>query len=186
MSSMLIFCLFFIRLIVSNLASSMELNGFDYNQMLSLNYDLILLPIIILLIFYFILPKLRLNVITNESLEFYLNWFLSGWVSSAVFVVKYLFGIAGTLIALLCLFNLRRNKCHFCEPCHTNHSEYVGYDGVNKKKIWEYTQCPGLRERIDEMRADKTIPEAELEVGWFHTSKYHIDIISRRLALLLI
>ena len=35
--------------------------------------------------------------------------------------------------------------------------------GVNKKKLWEYTQCPGLREQVDAIKNDRKMSDQEKE-----------------------
>jgi len=52
---------------------------------------------------------------------------------------------------------------HFCEPCHNNNGELVDSVTGNRKKIWEYTQCPGLRERLDAVAADRSLSLEERE-----------------------
>lgn len=52
---------------------------------------------------------------------------------------------------------------HFCEGCHNNWSELVSSDNINKKKLHSYTQCSGLRDRINGVMSDVHLSNAEKE-----------------------
>jgi hypothetical protein len=53
-------------------------------------------------------------------------------------------------------------KTHFCDRCHTGWTPLVEYlTGTNKKRIWEYPQCPGIEERIKAVRENPAYDSLE-------------------------
>jgi hypothetical protein len=46
---------------------------------------------------------------------------------------------------------------HFCEGCHNNWNALVESDNKNKKKLHLYTQCAGLRRKIEEVMRDQSL-----------------------------
>lgn len=55
-------------------------------------------------------------------------------------------------------------QVHFCEPCHNNWSNLTEYSsGTNKKKIWEYPQCPALEKRLKAIGSNSSLSEEQKE-----------------------
>jgi len=56
------------------------------------------------------------------------------------------------------------NNTHFCGKCHKPRvwQTLVNYrKGTNKKKIWEYEQCPGLKSQIEKIKNDGSMNEKQ-------------------------
>ncbi len=61
------------------------------------------------------------------------------------------------------------NKTHFCGKCHKPKvwQTLVTYrTGANKKKIWEYPQCPGLKAAVDRVRRDSKLNDKQKEAAF--------------------
>lgn len=55
------------------------------------------------------------------------------------------------------------SSTHFCERCHSIFPTLVTAQGINLKKLHEYTQCGGLRDMMDRLIQDRSLSEIERE-----------------------
>jgi hypothetical protein len=52
-------------------------------------------------------------------------------------------------------------KVRFCTPCHNDWNANVEYQGANKKKLWEYKQCAGLKAKMKPIVDDESLSEEQ-------------------------